>query len=105
MADVPPHGAALVAVRPAMATPQWAGDTVHISQGLIVERWKATRSSLSVDLALGHQGRGTAFLALPAPPARATLDASPVPWKGTVHGVYAFELRLEPRSALRVFWE
>lgn len=104
MADVPPHGAVLLAARPVSRLPQWVGDTIHISQGLIVERWDVTGSHLVADLALGHRGRGTAFLALPAAPTEAFLDASTVAWSEAGDGVYAFDLSLVARSAFRVSW-
>jgi alpha-galactosidase len=101
---VPPHGAALMAVRPVTQAPGWVGDTLHVSQGLIVERWSVDGPQLSAGLALSHNGSGTAFVALPAPPITAQLDSTPVGWREVGGGVYAFELSVGPRSVFRVSW-
>ncbi len=104
VSGVPPHGVALVALRPEGKAPQWVGDTLHISQGLAVERWNVRGSILEAELALGHRGHGTAFLALPAAPTSATLDDSRVAWRSVAEGVYSLELSPGDRSVLRVSW-
>jgi alpha-galactosidase len=102
---VPPHGVALVAIRPSGAVPCWLGDTLHISQGLIIDGWEARSGSLSAGITLGHRGSGRAFLALPGPPSSAWLDDSPVAWMDGGEGVYTFDLRVGPKASLRISWE
>jgi hypothetical protein len=101
---IPPHGVALQAVRAADRVPCWLGDTLHVSQGLIVEKWDPGPTSISVELAAGHRAQGTAFLALPASPRGASLDGEAVPWSPAGPGAYAFDLTIGSRASLHVSW-
>jgi hypothetical protein len=101
---VPPHGVALMAIRPVGSVPCWLGDTLHVSQGLIVEDWEVRSASLSARIALGHRGKGWAFLALPASPSSALLDGPPVAWAAQGEGVYSFDLTVAPKALLHISW-
>jgi hypothetical protein len=94
----------LVALRAATQAPQWLGDTLHISQGLVVEMWEPAPSGLTADLSLGHQTAGKAFLALPAPPSSVTVDGAPVAWADRGQQVYELAIAIKARSTLRVQW-
>jgi hypothetical protein len=94
----------LVALRAAMPAPQWLGDTLHVSQGLVVERWEPTSSGLTAELSLAHQTAGKAFLALPAPPSSVTLDGAPLAWADRGQEVYEVAIAMKARSTLRVHW-
>jgi hypothetical protein len=102
---VPAHGVALMAIRPVGAVPCWLGDTLHISQGLTVESWEVRGTSLSAQIALGHRGKGSAFLALPASPSSALLDGSPINWTVQGEGVYSFDLAVGPKAWLDISWD
>jgi alpha-galactosidase len=101
---IPPHGVSLVALREATPPPQWLGDTLHVSQGLVVDRWEPASSGLTAELSLGHQTAGKAFLALPAPPSSVTLDGAPVSWTDRGRDVYELAIAMKARSILRVQW-
>ncbi len=101
---IPPHGARLLALREATQAPQWLGDTLHVSQGLVVERWEPGASGVTAELTLGHQTAGKAFLALPASPSSVTLDGAPVAWAERGDRVYEMSIAMKARSTLRVEW-
>lgn len=101
---VPPHGVLLVALRPVADLPRWIGDTLHVSQGLVVQQWDVRSTSLSAELSAGHRVTGKAFLALPDPPSSINLDGNPVAWREVGEAAYELELTLGARSELRVSW-
>jgi hypothetical protein len=98
---IPPHGTAWVAVRPVLPPPAWLGDTLHASQGKIVESWEADATSFKAVLASPHPTAGRAWLALPAGAPEFTLDGAPIPAWPLGQGVYSCELAVSGRCELR----
>lgn len=97
---IPPHGTAWVAVRPVLPKPAWLGDTLHASQGKIVESWEVDATSFMAVLASPHPTAGRAWLALPAGAPEFTLDGAPIPAWPLGQGVYCFDLAVSGRCEL-----
>lgn len=97
---IPPHGTAWVAVRPVLPQPAWLGDTLHVSQGGIVESWDADAASFTAELAPTHPASGSVWLAMPGRGAEISLDGAPVPARRVGQGVYCLEVAVSGRSVL-----
>jgi hypothetical protein len=98
------HGVFLAAVRPAEAAPQYVGDTLHVSQGLIIHRWLPSETSLRAEVALGRRGGGTVWVALPADPTEASFGGRAVRWRREGNRVYALPLDIDGKGSLEVRW-
>jgi alpha-galactosidase len=97
---IPPHGTAWVAIRPVVCGPAWLGDTLHASQGGIIERWSADATSFQAVLVPGHPTAGNVWLALPGGAQAITLDRAPIAARPVAHGVYCLDVAVEGRSVL-----
>ncbi len=75
---LPPHGVALLALRPLTPGPQIVGSDLHISMGGEVAAWQVGEREVAFVLRLGRQTEGTIWLKLPAPPSEATCDGQPI---------------------------
>ena len=100
--SVAPHGVVLLAIRRAGAGPQWVGDTLHISAGSVVERWRTAQGTLRAHLDIGHATRGAVWLALPAPPTRACWQGQELGWEKAAEGIYRLPLALDHGGWLEV---
>lgn len=70
---VPPHGTALLSVRPFdPARAQYLGSGVHISQGMELAGWEDQADGLKFKLSLNHQSEGPVDLYLPKAPVSIT---------------------------------
>lgn len=94
------HGVAWVAVRPSLPRPAWLGDTLHASQGLVVEHWEEDDGGFNALLAPTHPTRGLAWIAFPQPEPHFKLDGASVPARRVAPGVYCLELGVSRRSEL-----
>ena len=94
------HGVAWVAVRPALPQPAWLGDTLHASQGLVVEHWVGDNGGFEALLAPTHPTRGQAWIAFPQREPAFELNGAPVPARRVGPGVYCLELVVNRRSEL-----
>ncbi len=103
--DVPPHGVRLISLRANPdSTPAWLGDTLHISQGLVVAEWGTAEAALRAGLAPGHRAHGRIWLALPGRPINATLDGAAVEFQPSGQGVFAADLAVDSKAELEVRW-
>jgi alpha-galactosidase len=101
--EVAAHGAALIALRRVSpGRPQYAGGSLHISQGLEVTAWKETPGELTLLLERPGPAQGEVVLRLPAPPAQAQLDEAAISWRAGRHGCYHFRVEFERTAWLRL---
>ena len=63
--DLPPHSGRLLAVRSALAVPQYLGSSLHFSQGGEVEAWEPGDHAARLIINLGREARGHVVLSLP----------------------------------------
>jgi alpha-galactosidase len=101
---IPPHSVKLLAVRPIENKPQWVGDTIHISQGLVVKDWKMGSKILQLELSMDRKVRGRAWLAIPSEPKRIGLDGVELSWEPVTDRVYSFDLTFDKQAYLEVTW-
>lgn len=93
---LPPHGVALLALRPVMPGPQVVGSDLHISMGGEVAAWQAGEREVAFILKLGRYAEGTLWLKLPAPPSEATCDGRPIHALPTdTSGLYALPVSVK----------
>jgi alpha-galactosidase len=102
--DVPAHGVRFLSVRPAVGAPTWLGDTLHVSQGQAVRRWRVETSGMEIELDLGRKAEGRVWLALPRPASASSVGGRSLAWKACAAGVYAADLSFEGDTRLRVEW-
>ena len=115
--QVPAHGAALFAVRPAKAL-QYLGSDLHISQGLEVKSWEVAETVHPADtvhpiensrvlkFTLERPGRaaGDITLSLPQPPHVVSLNGSPIEWQPAGEGCYRFSVTFDKTAFVEVHW-
>lgn len=102
---IPPHGSLLFAVRPLDPTqPQYLGSDLHISQGLEVIHWKATRRRLKMTIQRPGHALGSLTLALPKPLKKSRLNDQECTGKIVQEGVYQFGAEFQNSAALTLQW-
>jgi len=102
---IPAHGVLLYAVRSLDPDqPQYLGSDLHISQGLEVAKWKATRRRLKLTLQRPGSLQGSLALALPKPLKKCLLDDQPCSGKMIQEGVYHFDLDFHGSTSLTLQW-
>ncbi len=99
---VPRHGVRLLRVQPEPSGPAWLGDSLHLSGGSPVVSWQVRARSVTAELDLGRLGHGEVWLALPSPPARATLDERLLEWEKVANGTFKVRLPEFDRARLLV---
>ena len=102
--DIPAHGACMLAVREVSSDPQWVGDTLHISQGLIVKEWQFESGHLYAQLVLGRESSGKAWIALPQSPKSIKIDEKEIAWNDVVPGICQVELGVDQNALLWISW-
>jgi alpha-galactosidase len=113
--DVPAHGVALLAARPARPyLPQYLGSDLHISQGLELVEWKwdgparvsqadGRPGKLSFRLQRPGPARGIIDLALHEAPRETLLNETPAAWEAVGEGIYRVRVEFE-REVEGVLW-
>ncbi|HEX7973564.1 MAG TPA: alpha-galactosidase, partial [Anaerolineales bacterium] len=109
--EIPAHGTALFAVRPASSDrPLYLGSDLHISQGLEVTQWaftgKATdtsQSDLTFTLERPGLAQGQIELYLPCPPRQALLNNTRISWDRLSPGHYRFPVQFDRTAHLVIF--
>lgn len=76
---VPAHGVRLLTLTPQQKI-AYLGSELHVSQGIELQSWKATRSRLSFELDLGREAEGRIFLYCSSIPSAITVDKQEVYW-------------------------
>ena len=102
---IPAHGVRLLALRPIGDQPAWVGDTLHISQGMVVQQWQADSNNLKLELGLGRKVKGEIWIALPSAPGAIKLDGESLEWREPHPGVYAFPAVFDGVGHLELRWD
>jgi alpha-galactosidase len=104
---LPPHGVALLGLRPVEPPPQLVATTFHITQGAELTVWNVEANAVTLTLSLGRVAQGEVWLALPTRPTAATLNGASLPPEA-IHtiasGVWAVACRIKHTAELRVVW-
>ncbi|NIM92312.1 MAG: hypothetical protein GTO18_01170 [Anaerolineales bacterium] len=101
---IPPHGSRLVAVRIKSDSPLWVGDTLHVSQGLVIKEWEVGLSGINAVLDLGRQAEGKAWIQIPSDPKSIMLNSSPLDWKAVAQNIYCIQLEFSEKANLAIQW-
>jgi alpha-galactosidase len=103
--QIPAHGAALFAVRPAQS-PQYLGSDLHISQGLEVKSWSVSENPRVLNVTVERPGHaaGEITLSLPQPPQAVTLNGDAIDWQPAGEGCYRFSVTFDRTAFLEVQW-
>ena len=101
--QIPAHGVALFAVRPAK-TPQYLGSDLHISQGKEVMSWCISENQQALTIRVERPGRaaGEIILGLPKPPQKAILNGESIEWQTVGEDIYRFPMAFETSALLEV---
>jgi len=99
---VQPHGTGLFVLRQHTGTAQWLGDTLHISQGGLIESWQDQAGSSEVTLDTDRPRTGDAWLAVPGTLQHASLDGTAIPVELLEDGVARISLSLLGKHVLRL---
>jgi alpha-galactosidase len=102
--DIPPHGSCMLSLRPVGSGPQWLGDTMHTSQGLMVKNWKIGSKQLSAQLETGRKTSGKAWIALHQPPTSFKMEEERIPWEEIAPSIYQIKLDFDRNALLQVSW-
>ncbi len=104
LTSIPAHGTRLLALRPEEPGPQWIGDTIHVSQGLLVREWDVGVSRLRALLEMPRIGSGRVWLSLPGPPGPITCNERPLTAHVISGSVCAIDIVVPRRAELEVPW-
>jgi len=102
--QIPAHGVRFLALRPVRARPEWVGDTLHVSQGMAIRRWRAGSKALEVDLDLGRRAEGRIWIALPDHPRKILLNGDSCNYREAGLGVFEFDVSFDGRAGLEIDW-
>ncbi len=105
--QLPPHSAALLAVRSVRPAPQLVATTFHISQGGEVTDYRATSDSLQLTLDIGRLAQGEVWLALPERPKIVRFNDERLPENaitGIAPGIWSIACHLNRVGDLTVVW-
>jgi len=99
--DVPAHGVRLLALTPLQKT-AYLGSDLHISQGLELQTWKATRSKLTFKVDLGREAEGRIFLYCQSTPTTIAVNKQEVYWIQESDRVISIALTLATHADIKV---
>jgi alpha-galactosidase len=102
--NIPPHGICMLSIRECLSGPQWIGDTLHISQGLIVKDWQVQSDHLIAQLDPGREARGKAWIALDHSPRESILGNQAISYEEIKPGIFQFILHIDEMTFLRISW-
>ncbi len=104
---IPPHGVALLSLRPVTTPPQLIATTFHLSMGGEISTWEAGDTDLRFDINLERLAEGEIWLSLPARPLQAWLNDAPLPadaWHAVAQDIWALRCTILHRAHIRVTW-
>ena len=105
LGEIPPHGAALLAVRPGQPeAPAYLGGDLHLSQGLEVTAWEVFSDALRFSIQRPGRIAGLVDLSLPGPVRSATLNGNSLVWERVADGVYRLPVQAFETAAIQVTW-
>lgn len=103
-AAVPAHGCVLAAVRPVGPGAAYLGGSLHISQGLEIERWDEQPGGLKAGFRLPRRAEGSVFVQILRPTFTASLGSQPLLPEQVLPGCYRFALQFEGQAELTIDW-
>ena len=98
---VPAHGVRLMTLSPFQDV-AYLGSDLHVSQGIELQSWKATRSKLTFELDLGHEAEGRIYLYCQSVPSAITVDKQEVYWIQETEKVISIALKMTGKVSLSV---
>ncbi|HOT90632.1 MAG TPA: alpha-galactosidase [Anaerolineae bacterium] len=104
---LPPHGAALLGIRPVISGVHLVATTFHISQGAEITEWHAETNTLTLTLDIKRLARGEVWLALPARPKTVLLNDKPLSVdavRAVASGVWAVTCYINHSGTLQIGW-
>lgn len=103
---IPPHGNALLAVRPFdPAHALYLGSNLHFSQGLELVQWIEEEMGVHLKLALmGHHTEGLIDVYLPQSPQRVHSEATEIPCKEIGKGFYRLEVEFDDELEMEIMY-
>jgi alpha-galactosidase len=102
--DIPPHGAHLIALRPATRGPALASSSFHFSQGQEITAWEASANELKLKIKLGRVAEGKLVLALPAAPRAVTFEGQDLETVEAGPGLFSLNFTVNRAAEVRVVW-
>jgi alpha-galactosidase len=102
--EVPPHGVRMLSLRPVTSKPQWLGDTLHISQGLILKDWQLDSNGLTASIEPKRIAIGDAWIALDQNMPRFMLDDNEILVEEIAPGIYKLHLEVDRKALLNISW-
>jgi len=99
--EVPAHGVRLLTLNPLQKI-AYLGSDLHVSQGLELQSWKATRSRVSLKLDLGREAEGRVYLYCQAVPTSVTIGKDEVYWIQETEKVISIAVKLAKPVSIKV---
>ncbi len=100
--NIPPHGVAMLALRPVVNHPQYLGCDFHISMGLEIEDWKFNNNKIQCKFNIPRKINGQVFIFLPSEPKSANLNLNPVSWIEVQDNIYQFHVQFNQEATLEI---
>lgn len=105
--NLPPHGVALLGLRPVTAPPQLVATTFHISMGGEIPSWEVGENEVRLNVRLDRVAEGQIWLSLPARPVQAWVDdepLSPEKLRSVAQDVWSVDCTIARTARVRVAW-
>lgn len=103
--NVQTHGCSLLRICPSGDKPLLIGDTLHITQGMEIDKWLLTDNSLQIHtINLGRKVEGSIWLSLPGKIMAATCNSLPVNFLLENDEIYRLDLKFKDRAEIKILW-
>jgi alpha-galactosidase len=102
--EIAGHHVTLLAIRQVIQSPAWIGDTVHLSQGCIVEQWDSQLEQLQARVSSRRIFDGHAWIFVPGDVYAVSLNKSPVAYETDRDGLVIIQLHEMMDGELEIHW-
>jgi alpha-galactosidase len=103
-AQVPAHGVRMLSVRRASSLPMWLGDSLNISQGLLIKGWEVQSDQLHCLLKADVITKGMAWIELPGVAREIVLENQKVEFDNIERNVVQLGLSMHGTAQLKATW-
>jgi len=103
--QVPAHGVRMLSLRSTATSPQWLGDTLHISQGLFVREWDLRSDQLVCVLDPGRKVCGKVWIGMPVGLNKIQIGDQEAVAEEIEAGVYQINVEFEGVTQLMASWK